>query len=127
MVAHTLGNPFDLAAVSAFCERHGLWLVEDNCDAAGSRYQGRKTGTFGDLATLSFYPPHHMTMGEGGRGPHQRRRAGEGHDLAPRLGARLLVPLRRGQHLQAALRVAARRPARRATTTSTSTATSATT
>jgi CDP-6-deoxy-D-xylo-4-hexulose-3-dehydrase len=66
MVAHTLGNPFDLAAVGEFCKRHGLWLVEDNCDAAGSRFQGRKTGTFGDLATLSFYPPHHMTMGEGG-------------------------------------------------------------
>ena len=66
MVAHTLGNPFDLAAVTGFCKRHGLWLVEDNCDAAGSRYQGRKTGTFGDLATLSFYPPHHMTTGEGG-------------------------------------------------------------
>ncbi len=66
MVAHTLGNPFDLAGVSAFCKRHGLWLVEDNCDAAGSTFQGRKTGTFGDLATLSFYPPHHMTMGEGG-------------------------------------------------------------
>jgi len=66
MVAHTLGNPFDLAAVSAFCKQHGLWLVEDNCDAAGSTFQGRKTGTFGDLATLSFYPPHHMTMGEGG-------------------------------------------------------------
>jgi len=66
MVAHTLGNPFDLAAVSAFCKRHGLWLVEDNCDAAGSLLGGRKTGTFGDLATLSFYPPHHMTMGEGG-------------------------------------------------------------
>lgn len=66
MIAHTLGNPFDLDAVSAFCRRHGLWLVEDNCDAAGSRYRGRKTGTFGDLATLSFYPPHHMTTGEGG-------------------------------------------------------------
>jgi CDP-4-dehydro-6-deoxyglucose reductase, E1 len=66
MVAHTLGNPFDLAAVRAFCDRHGLWLVEDNCDAAGSLYRGRKTGTFGDIATLSFYPPHHMTMGEGG-------------------------------------------------------------
>jgi CDP-6-deoxy-D-xylo-4-hexulose-3-dehydrase len=66
MVAHTLGNPFDLAAVSAFCKKHGLWLVEDNCDAAGSTFQGRRTGTFGDLATLSFYPPHHMTMGEGG-------------------------------------------------------------
>ena len=66
VVAHTLGNPFDLEAVGAFCRKHGLWLVEDNCDAAGSLYRGRKTGTFGDLATLSFYPPHHMTMGEGG-------------------------------------------------------------
>ncbi len=66
VVAHTLGNPFDLGAVAAFCARHRLWLVEDNCDAAGSRYLGRKTGTFGDLATLSFYPPHHMTTGEGG-------------------------------------------------------------
>ncbi len=66
MVAHTLGNPFDLAAVRAFCDRHGYWLVEDNCDAAGSLFQGRKTGSWGDLATLSFYPPHHMTMGEGG-------------------------------------------------------------
>jgi CDP-6-deoxy-D-xylo-4-hexulose-3-dehydrase len=66
MAAHTLGNPFDLGAVQAFCRAHGLWLVEDNCDAAGSLWQGRKTGTFGDLATLSFYPPHHMTMGEGG-------------------------------------------------------------
>ncbi len=65
-LAHTLGNPFDLEAVAAFCKRHGLWLVEDNCDANGSLYQGRKTGTFGDLCTLSFYPPHHMTTGEGG-------------------------------------------------------------
>jgi CDP-6-deoxy-D-xylo-4-hexulose-3-dehydrase len=66
MLAHTLGNPFDLGAVTAFCEKHGLWLVEDNCDAAGSMYLKRKTGTFGHLATLSFYPPHHMTTGEGG-------------------------------------------------------------
>ncbi len=66
ILAHTLGNPFDLGAVTAFCEKHGLWLVEDNCDSAGSRYRGKKTGTFGDLATLSFYPPHHMTTGEGG-------------------------------------------------------------
>jgi CDP-6-deoxy-D-xylo-4-hexulose-3-dehydrase len=66
MVAHTLGNPFDLDAVTAFCKKHGLWLIEDNCDANGSFYRGRKTGTFGDLSTLSFYPPHHMTMGEGG-------------------------------------------------------------
>ncbi|RMF84809.1 MAG: lipopolysaccharide biosynthesis protein RfbH, partial [Planctomycetota bacterium] len=66
MIAHTLGNPFDVAAVKAFCDEHELYLVEDNCDALGSRYGGRPTGTFGDLATSSFYPPHHITMGEGG-------------------------------------------------------------
>lgn len=70
MIAHTLGNPFDLAAVKAFCDKHHLWLVEDNCDALGSTYtlDGRTcfTGTVGDLGTSSFYPPHHMTMGEGG-------------------------------------------------------------
>ncbi|MDO4562979.1 MAG: lipopolysaccharide biosynthesis protein RfbH [Clostridia bacterium] len=70
MLAHTLGNPFDIAAVRSFCDKHGLWLIEDNCDALGSEYtlngQMRKTGTFGDVATSSFYPPHHMTTGEGG-------------------------------------------------------------
>lgn len=70
MIAHTLGNPFDLAAVKAFCDKYQLWLVEDNCDALGSAYtidgQRRLTGTIGDLGTSSFYPPHHMTMGEGG-------------------------------------------------------------
>lgn len=70
MVAHTLGNPFDLGAVRAFCRRHGLWLVEDNCDALGAEYviDGRsvKTGSVGDIGTSSFYPPHHMTTGEGG-------------------------------------------------------------
>ena len=70
MIAHTLGNPFDLAAVKAFCDRHNLWLVEDNCDALGTRYtidgQERLSGTIGDIGTSSFYPPHHMTMGEGG-------------------------------------------------------------
>lgn len=66
MLAHTLGNPFDLRAVKAIAERHHLWLIEDNCDALGSRYDGRLTGTFGDLATVSFYPAHHITMGEGG-------------------------------------------------------------
>lgn len=65
-LAHTLGNPFDADAVRAFCRAHGLWLIEDNCDALGSRYRGHLTGTFGDLATSSFYPPHHITMGEGG-------------------------------------------------------------
>ncbi|GFP29959.1 lipopolysaccharide biosynthesis protein RfbH [Candidatus Hakubella thermalkaliphila] len=66
MLAHTLGNPFDADAVTEFCQRHGLWLIEDNCDALGSLYKGKLTGTFGDLSTQSFYPPHHLTMGEGG-------------------------------------------------------------
>jgi NDP-hexose-3,4-dehydratase len=66
VLAHALGNPFDVAAVKAFCDRHGLWLIEDNCDAVGSTYDGRVTGTFGDLSTVSFYPAHHLTMGEGG-------------------------------------------------------------
>jgi CDP-6-deoxy-D-xylo-4-hexulose-3-dehydrase len=66
MLAHTLGNPFDLADVTAFCRQHGLWLVEDNCDALGSLYDGQPTGSFGDLSTQSFYPPHHLTLGEGG-------------------------------------------------------------
>ncbi len=66
MIAHTLGNPFDLDAVTAFCRKYGLFLVEDNCDALGSRYRAKLTGTFGDLGTSSFYPPHHITMGEGG-------------------------------------------------------------
>lgn len=70
MIAHTLGNPFDLKAVKDFCDRHNLWLIEDNCDALGSKYtidgQEKFTGTIGDIGTSSFYPPHHMTMGEGG-------------------------------------------------------------
>ena len=70
MLAHTLGNPFDLQKVKDFCDAHGLWLIEDNCDALGSRYridgEWKFTGTIGDIGTSSFYPPHHMTMGEGG-------------------------------------------------------------
>lgn len=66
MIAHTLGSPFDIARVKAFCDAHNLWLIEDNCDALGSLYQGRKTGSFGDIGTSSFYPPHHITTGEGG-------------------------------------------------------------
>lgn len=70
MIAHTLGNPFDLKTVKAFCDKHNLWLVEDNCDALGTKYtidgETRFTGTWGDIGTSSFYPPHHMTMGEGG-------------------------------------------------------------
>ena len=70
MVAHTLGNPFDLKSVREFCDKHNLWLVEDNCDALGSKYtidgEEKFTGTIGDIGTSSFYPPHHMTLGEGG-------------------------------------------------------------
>lgn len=70
MIAHTLGNPFDLSAVREFCDKHNLWLVEDNCDALGSKYtingEEKFTGSIGDIGTSSFYPPHHMTMGEGG-------------------------------------------------------------
>jgi CDP-6-deoxy-D-xylo-4-hexulose-3-dehydrase len=66
MLAHTLGNPFDLDAVTAFARRHDLWLIEDCCDAVGSTYNGRSAGTFGEIATASFYPAHHITMGEGG-------------------------------------------------------------
>lgn len=70
MIAHTMGNPFNLSAVKAFCDKYNLWLVEDNCDALGSKYtlngETRYTGTWGDIGTSSFYPPHHITMGEGG-------------------------------------------------------------
>lgn len=70
MIAHTLGNPWDLGSIREFCDKHGLWLVEDNCDALGSKYtingEEKFTGTIGDVGTSSFYPPHHMTMGEGG-------------------------------------------------------------
>ena len=70
MIAHTLGNPFDLSYVKTFCDKHNLWLIEDNCDALGSEYcingEWHYTGTIGDIGTSSFYPPHHMTMGEGG-------------------------------------------------------------
>ena len=66
MLAHTLGNPFNLHAVTALCKKHGLWLIEDCCDALGATYQGQNVGTFGDIGTVSFYPAHHITMGEGG-------------------------------------------------------------
>ena len=66
MLAHTLGNPFNLAKVKAICDKHNLWLVEDCCDALGAKFDGKMVGTWGDIATLSFYPAHHMTMGEGG-------------------------------------------------------------
>jgi len=66
MIAHSLGNPFDLDSVTDFCKRHNLFLIEDNCDALGSEYKGKRTGSFGHVSTVSFYPAHHMTMGEGG-------------------------------------------------------------
>jgi CDP-4-dehydro-6-deoxyglucose reductase, E1 len=66
MLAHALGNPFDLKAVMDIAKKHNLWVIEDDCDSLGATYNGKKTGTFGDLATLSFYPAHHITMGEGG-------------------------------------------------------------
>jgi len=66
MLAHALGNPFNLSKVVELCEKYGLWLIEDTCDALGAEYNGKKCGTFGDIGTLSFYPAHHMTMGEGG-------------------------------------------------------------
>lgn len=66
MIAHTLGNPFDVVAVRDLCDRHGLWLIEDSCDALGATFGGQNVGTFGDTATLSFYPAHHITTGEGG-------------------------------------------------------------
>ena len=66
MIAHTLGNPFNLKVVKNFCDKNNLWLIEDNCDALGSTYERKYTGTWGDIGTSSFYPPHHMTMGEGG-------------------------------------------------------------
>lgn len=66
ILAHTLGNPFNIKKVKEFCDKHKIWLIEDNCDALGSVYDGKLTGTWGDIGTSSFYPPHHMTMGEGG-------------------------------------------------------------
>ena len=66
MLAHTLGNPFNLKKIKEICEKYNLWLVEDSCDGLGSKYDNKNVGTFGDLATLSFYPAHHITMGEGG-------------------------------------------------------------
>lgn len=66
MIAHTLGNPFDVKSVKEFCDKNNLWLIEDCCDAVGARFNGKGVGTYGDIATVSFYPAHHMTMGEGG-------------------------------------------------------------
>lgn len=66
MIAHTLGNPFNVKAVKEFCDKNGLWLIEDCCDAVGATFDGKLVGTYGDIATVSFYPAHHTTMGKGG-------------------------------------------------------------
>ena len=127
MIAHTMGVPYAVREVREFCDRHHLWLVEDNCDALGSRYAGKLTATFGDLATFSFYPAHHITMGEGGA-------VATGNEELARIarsfrdwGTRLLLLRRRKQHLRQTLRPAVRDPPPSATTTNTSTRTSATT
>ena len=91
VIAHTLGNPFDLGAVTELCRRHDLMLVEDCCDALGATYDGRPVGTFGELATLSFYPAHHITTGEGGAVLANRGVMKRIVEIVPRLGPRLLV------------------------------------
>ena len=119
IAAHTLGNPFDLDAVMAVARGTTCGSIEDNCDAVGSTYHGRRVGTFGDLATVSFYPAHHITMGEGGAVLTNSPHAQEARRVVPRLGARLLVRAGGGQHLRQALRLATRGRCRTATTTST--------
>ena len=91
MLAHTLGNPFNLAEVMRIAEKYDLWVIEDCCDALGARYNGQLVGTFGDIGTLSFYPAHHITMGEGGAVFAQRQSAQGAGRIFPRLGTRLLV------------------------------------
>ena len=130
MLAHTLGNPFNLDVVTALCKKYDLWLVEDCCDALGATYNGQKVGTFGDIGTLSFYPAHHITMGEGGAVFTNNARAEVDRRVLSRLGPRLLLRARQGQHLRQALLLDRRSLAAiypTATTTSTRTATSATT
>ena len=107
--------------VMRVAEKHDLWLVEDCCDALGATYDGRSVGTFGDIGTLSFYPAHHITMGEGGAVFTDKPRLKRRHRIDPRLGPRLLVRAGQGQHLRQAVLLQARRPARWATTTSTRT------
>jgi CDP-6-deoxy-D-xylo-4-hexulose-3-dehydrase len=113
MVAHTLGNPFDLDAVVDFARRHGLWLVEDCCDAVGSTYGGRPVGSFGDLATVSFYPAHHLTMGEGGAVLTDRPLLKKLAESFRDWGRDCWCGPGRRQHLRQALRLVARRAAAR--------------
>ena len=127
MLAHTLGNPFDLDAVTAFAQRHDLWLIEDCCDAVGATYDGQPVGTFGDLATVSFYPgpPHHH--GRRRRRPHRPPAAEEARRILPRLGPRLLVRARARTTPAASASTGSWANCPAATTTSTPTRTSATT
>ncbi len=94
-IAHTLGNPFNLQVVRQFCDKYNLWLIEDNCDALGSEYNYNgivyKTGTIGDIGTSSFYPPHHLTMGEGGGCLYESTIVESNYSFFPRLGKGLLV------------------------------------
>ena len=108
MIAHTLGNVFNLDAITAFCKKYNLWLIEDCCDALGSTYKGQKVGTFGDIATVSFYPAHHITMGEGGAVLTDKPALQVLIDSFRDWGPRLLVRARCRQHLRQTLRLATR-------------------
>ena len=113
MIAQALGNPFNLAVVTELAVRYNLWLVEDDCDSLGATYNGQKTGTFGDLATVSFYPAHHITMGEGGAVLVNYLKL-----LRPAwsflgLGSRLLLRNRKRQYLSQTIQLAIRRVALR--------------
>ena len=99
MLAHTLGNPFNLAVVQALCEKYNLWLVEDCCDALGSTYDGRMVGTFGDIGTLQLLPCASHHHGRRRRGFHAPQAAGRDCGILPRLGSRLLLPAGAGQYL----------------------------
>jgi CDP-4-dehydro-6-deoxyglucose reductase, E1 len=109
MIAHALGNPFNLDVVAEFARKHDLFLIEDCCDALGATYRDRKVGTFGAMGTLSFYPAHHITMGEGGALQLHYLHAHRGVD--PGLGQGLLLRSRQRQYMQATVRVEARRTA----------------
>jgi CDP-6-deoxy-D-xylo-4-hexulose-3-dehydrase len=94
MIAHTIGNPFDAQAVADFAKKHNLWFIEDCCDALGATFNGQPVGTFGDIATMSFYPAHHITMGEGGCVMTNRPNLKKARGIVSRLGPRLLVRTR---------------------------------
>ena len=106
MVAHTLGNPFDLGAITALVKKHNLFLIEDCCDALGATYDGKSVGTFGALGTLSFYPAHHITMGEGGA-VLCNRMIFKRMEVLSEIGAVIATGSRQGQHLQSPFRLEA--------------------